>query len=188
MLNLTEKNLVLFARSRLIHIHNTADIQYIRLANKLTMLRIILTVLLIAGFTGLMAQSTNPKFDQALATKLGADDYGMKMYTLVLLKTGTATVTNKQIRDSLFMGHMKNIGRLVEEGKLVVAGPTGKNDKNYRGIFILNVGKIEDAQALVNTDPAVQAKLLDAEFLPWYGSAALPEYLPYHEKVEKKKM
>jgi len=78
--------------------------------------------------------------------------------------------------------------RLTEEGKLIVAGPMGKNDKNYRGLFILNVRKVEDARGLVDTDPAVKSKMLDADFLPWYGSAALSEYLPYHEKVEKKKM
>ena len=35
-----------------------------------------------AGF----AQSDNPKYDKALAESLGGDDYGMKMYVLVILK------------------------------------------------------------------------------------------------------
>ncbi len=35
------------------------------------------------------------------------------------------------------------------------------------------------------TDPAVKAGLLDAELYQSYGSAALPLYLPFHDKVKK---
>jgi len=57
------------------------------------MRRFLITAALLVCFAAAHAQSDNPKFDQALATKLGADDYGMKMYVLVMLKTGTATIT-----------------------------------------------------------------------------------------------
>lgn len=131
---------------------------------------------------------SNPKYDKALADSLGADDYGMKMYVLVILKTGPAKIEKKETVDSLFAGHMANIGKLASEGKLVVAGPLGKNDKNYRGIFILNVKTFEEAKLLLEGDPAVKEKLLEAELFNWYGSAALPKYLEYHEKVGKKTM
>jgi uncharacterized protein YciI len=148
--------------------------------------RTIILVLLITSFH-VDAQTNNAVYDKALADSLGADEYGMKMYVLVMLKTGTNTTESKAATDSLFAGHMQNIGRLVEMKKLVVAGPLQKNDKNYRGIFILNVKTLEDAKALINTDPAVKAKLLDADMFLWYGSAALTIYLPYHEKVQKTK-
>ena len=135
----------------------------------------------------LAAQSNNPKYDSTLAKSLGGDDYGMKMYVLVILKTGPSSFDKKKT-DSLFQGHMANIGRLANEGKLIVAGPLKKNDKNYRGIFILNAKTVEEASQLLSTDPAVKEKMLDAEIYQWYGSAALPTYLPNHEKVEKKKM
>lgn len=122
-----------------------------------------------------------------MADSLGADDYGMKMYVFVILKTGPVSV-DKAITDSLFRGHMENIGRLAASGKLLVAGPMKKNNKNYRGIFILNAANIEEAEELLETDPAVKAKLLDAELFQWYGSAALAKYLPYHDLVQKKKM
>ena len=67
----------------------------------------------------------------------------------------------------------------------MVAGPFFKNDK-YRGIFILNADSIEEGKRLVESDPAVQAKLLDMELLMWYGSAALAETLEIHKKIEKK--
>jgi uncharacterized protein YciI len=97
-------------------------------------------------------QSNNPKYDQALAESLGADDYGMKTYVLVILKTGSYN-PEKKISDSLFMGHMQNIKRLADSGKLIVAGPMKKNDKNYRGIFILNAQSIEEGKLLVDSDP-----------------------------------
>ncbi|RYE19112.1 MAG: hypothetical protein EOP51_20565, partial [Sphingobacteriales bacterium] len=92
------------------------------------------------------AQSTNPKYDAALAQELGADDYGMKSYVLVILKSGTNTTADKATIDSAFKGHMANMGKLVKDNKLIVAGPLGKNDKNYRGIFILNVKTIDEAK------------------------------------------
>jgi uncharacterized protein len=134
------------------------------------------------------AQNVNPDYDSTLAQKLGADDYGMKSYVFVILKTGSNTTTDKAFIDSCFAGHMANIGRLVNEGKLIVAGPIGKNDNAYRGIFILNVKTIKEAQELVQTDPAINSKLLDADLYNWYGSAALPEYLEAALKIGRYKL
>ncbi|RZL31566.1 MAG: hypothetical protein EOP00_34970, partial [Pedobacter sp.] len=69
--------------------------------------------------------------------------------------------------------------------KLIVAGPLGKNDKNYRGIFILNVKTIDEAKLILATDPAIKANLLDADLFEWYGSAALAAYLGASKKVGK---
>lgn len=126
-------------------------------------------------------------YDARLAESLGADDYGMKSYVLVILKTGNSTLTDTSIIQEKFRGHMENIALLAEENKLVVAGPLGKNDLNYRGIFIFNTNSIETAELWVKTDPAVEAGLLDYELLNWYGSAALPTYLETHQKISKVK-
>lgn len=131
------------------------------------------------------AQKPNPNYDADLAKKYEADDYGMKKYILVMLKTGSNTTATKLETDSAFAGHMANMGKLVKANKLIVAGPLGKNDKNYRGIFILNVQTLEEATAILATDPAVKAKLLDADLFNWHGSAALAEYLKSSDKVGK---
>jgi uncharacterized protein len=144
---------------------------------------VMVLVLKLVGYAN--AQSQNPKYNKDLADSLGADDYGMKMYVLVILKTGSAKIEDKKLTDSLFAGHLKNIGRLASEGKLVVAGPLQKNEKNYRGIFILNVKTTDEAETLLQTDPAIKAQLLDPELYGWYGSAALPVYLSASEKVGK---
>jgi uncharacterized protein YciI len=143
-------------------------------------------VLLFSAFNA-QAQD-NPGYDKALADSLGGDDFGMKRYVLAILKTGPSTITDKAVVDSLFRGHMANIGSMAAAGKLMVAGPLQKNDRAYRGICILNVKDIDEARALLNADPALKAGLLDVEYFSWYGSAALPMYLPYHDKVQKKRM
>lgn len=128
----------------------------------------------------------NPKYDEALTRKLGGDEYGMKSYWLVILKTGPVVMTNKDSVGTIFKGHLANIERLAEDRKIVVAGPLGKNDHNYRGIFILNdIKTLEEAKSLLQTDPAVRSGLLEPEIYPWYGSAALPEYLDAADKIWK---
>jgi uncharacterized protein YciI len=131
---------------------------------------------------------SNPKYNKTLVDKLGGDDYGMKRYFLIILKTGTNTTTDKELINESFRGHMNNINHLVEEGKLIVAGPLGKNENNYRGIFILNnLKSLEEAKELLQTDLAIKNGLLDYEIFTWYGSAALPEYLPLSDKIWKLK-
>ena len=58
--------------------------------------------------------------------RLGADERGMRMYVLCILKTGPkdAEIKGDQ-RKEVFAGHFANIGRLADEGKLAVAGPFG---------------------------------------------------------------
>lgn len=130
---------------------------------------------------------SNPHYDAGLAGKFGADAYGMKKYILVILKTGDNQTKDKAVINRCFKGHLENITRLVEEGKMIVAGPLGKNSRQYRGIFILQVTELEEAEKLLQSDPAIQEDLLDAELYHWYGSAALPEYLEAADKVWKVK-
>jgi uncharacterized protein len=145
----------------------------------LSILTIFLTV------TSMMAQTTNPNYDSALAAKLGADDFGMKKYVFVILKTGSNTSTDTTFRDSCFLGHMNHMETLVEEEKLIVSGPMTKNDNSYRGIFILNLTTLEEASLILENDPAINAKFLAADLYIWYGSAALSEYLEASDKVWK---
>jgi uncharacterized protein YciI len=151
------------------------------------MKRILITLLFIA-FNQVGFSQENTKYDEALAKKMGADEFGMKTYVFCILKTGTNTTATPEEKKKLFDGHMANIKKLADENKLVVAGPFMKNDKNYRGIFIFNCSTIEEAQSLVNSDPAVQAKIFEADLTVWYSSAALGLIKEMHDKVAKTKM
>lgn len=148
---------------------------------------LLIFVFLVMSAIG-FSQESEIKYDEALAKSLHADEYGMKKYVFCLLKSGSNTTASKEETKKLFEGHMENIGKLAKEGKLVVAGPFMKNDRNYRGIYIFNVETVEEAKTLVATDPVIKANLLEAELTPWYCTAALQEIPKMHEKIAKTKM
>lgn len=72
------------------------------------------------------------------------------------------TEENKKLQAA----HMANINRLAEAGQLVLAGPF-KDGGDRRGVFIFKVATLEEAQALADTDPAVQAGRLRIELHRW---------------------
>lgn len=125
-------------------------------------------------------------FDAELAKKTGADDYGMRRYVLVILKTGPTRVPEGEERKAMFASHMANIRRLSKEGKLALAGPFMGDASGWRGLFVLAVEDIEAAKLLVATDPVIANGEMVAEYHAWYGSAATMLVGELHEKVAKK--
>lgn len=125
-------------------------------------------------------------YDAELAQKLGADDYGMKSYVFVTLKTGPndASITDEAKRAELFKGHFDMINTLAEAGKLALAGPFVEANPK-RGLYIFNVDTIEDAQELVKSDPSIQAGIFEVEFDKYYGSAALLQVNDIHQRIQK---
>lgn len=149
------------------------------------MIKNLLVVLLVIASANCFAQSKNPQYDAQLAQKLGADEYGMKAYIMAFLKAGPNRPKDSIARAELQKAHLKNITRLVNEGKLIVAGPF-LDEQEIRGIFIFNVSTVEEAKKLTETDPAIKAGSLVMELHPWYGSAALIETVDIHKKLQKK--
>ncbi|MBO9637527.1 YciI family protein [Siphonobacter aquaeclarae] len=144
------------------------------------MKKVLLLLLLCA--TGASAQTT---YDEPLARKLGADEYGMKKYVLAFLKTGSVKIEDKNERMKVQKEHLRNMNRLAEEGKLIVAGPF-LDGKENKGILIFNVESMEEAQKLAESDPGVKAGIFALELHPWYGSAALIETPRLHKTLQKK--
>ncbi|WP_258406808.1 YciI family protein [Shewanella alkalitolerans] len=124
-------------------------------------------------------------YDAELAARVGADDYGMKRYVMAMLKSGPNRSQSEEEAERLQRAHLDNIGRLAEEGKLVLAGPF-LEESALRGIYIFNVTSVEEAKALTESDPAIKAGRLVMELHPWYGSAALMEVNRLHHKLAKK--
>lgn len=144
-------------------------------------------LLIIAVCLALTATAQNDgSFDSALAKKTGADDYGMKQYVMAFLKKGPAQITDRSQRSELLKGHMQNIGKLAEAGKLVLAGPMTA-DTGIEGIYVFNVTTVAEAEVLSLTDPAVKAGLFAMEYHPWYATAALMEIVRMHNTLQKKK-
>jgi len=146
----------------------------------------LFTVLLTCATAALAADST--AFEPELAKRLGADERGMRSYVLCILKTGPKDAEIKgDERAKIFEGHFANIGRLADQGKLAVAGPFGKNDRSYRGLYIFAVSTIEEAEALVQLDPAVKAGVFVPELTPWYASAGMMVVNDTHKRITKPK-
>lgn len=133
------------------------------------------------------AEETKPAaYDSLLARSLGADDLGMRQYVLVILKTGPNRVPDGPGRDEMFRGHFANMKRLSDAGKLVLAGPLDGVD-GWRGLYVFATADLEEAKALVATDPVVIQGEMVPELHAWYGSAALMTIPAAHGKIAKKK-
>ncbi|SDX18102.1 Uncharacterized conserved protein YciI, contains a putative active-site phosphohistidine [Lutibacter oricola] len=124
------------------------------------------------------------KFNAELAKKIGADDYGMKKYVIAFLKRGPNRNQDSITKIELQKGHMENINKLANEGKLVLAGPFFGND-DLRGIYIFNVKTLNEAKKLTETDPAIKAGSLQMELKEWYGSASLMLINDLHKSISK---
>ncbi len=97
----------------------------------------------------------------------------VRVYVLGLLRKGPQwTAEDTPALRALQEKHLANLGRLGREGKLVAAGPSG-GDGDLRGVLVFAVEKVEEARALTDTDPAVQAGRLRAEFQRFLGSPGI---------------
>lgn len=126
-------------------------------------------------------------YNEELATKFGADEYGMKSYVMAFLKEGPSLESDPDSLAALQMAHMKNIRKLADSGKLVVAGPFIEGG-DLKGIYVFDVETIEEARALTETDPAIQSGNLVMELHPWYCSAGLVGINELHETLAKTKL
>ena len=131
------------------------------------------------------SEAPSPGYDAQLARQLGADEYGMRKYVLVLLRSGPHPVADGPERDAMFKGHMANIQRLADEGKLILAGPMDGTN-GLRGMFVFALEDIEQARKLVATDPTIARGEMVAEYHAYYGRAALMQVDQVHERIAKK--
>ncbi len=52
-----------------------------------------------------------------------------------------------------------------------------------RGLYVFAVSTVDEARALTETDPAIQAGRLKMVLHPWYGTAALGLVHDLHRKI-----
>lgn len=123
-------------------------------------------ILLLFGFLLVCQFSFGQKDD---AKKKAAPN--IKQFWMVVLKTGPKDkeITDSTERSKIFAGHFSNMERLYYDGLLKAAGPFGKNDFTWRGLFILDCASKEDAETHVKTDPAVAAGVFIYDIVPWYS-------------------
>ncbi len=107
-------------------------------------------------------------------------------YVLAYLKTGPLSgAKSAEERQRIFAGHFANMERLALERKLLIAGPFNKpQDPTWRGIFVLDVATIEEARALVDTDPGVKEQVFVAELCSMRASNALRKTLDLENELK----
>ena len=140
--------------------------------------------LILAALSGFAQAQTAPAYDAELAKSLGASEQGMRRYVFVILRTGPNKVPAGKERTEMFAGHMANIQRLADAGKLAYAGPLDGVD-GARGIFIFAVESIDEAKALVATDPVIIKGEMVAEYHTHFGSAGLMMVNQVHSQISK---
>ncbi len=90
----------------------------------------------------------------------------MKKHHLVLLRRGTQTGQPSSEAQKLQLDHLWHIRRMMDEGKMLAAGPF-LNNGELRGIFVFNTESAEEAKAWAEADPMVKAGWLKVEIHPW---------------------
>ena len=131
------------------------------------LLRLICCFIFFCVVTPLRAEESKPS--SSPAPHASAAPIQFDSFILVLLvRPANAPDLPKAELDQLQEGHMANMRRLADEGKLFKAGPTEDfSGRNVRGIFVMKTDSVDQAREWVATDPSVKAGRLTPEFLKW---------------------
>lgn len=101
--------------------------------------------------------------------KEGDTTFLMKKYYLVFLKSGSQRSQNPEEAQKIQAAHLAHMDSLAEIGQLDIAGPMG-DDTELRGIVVLRVPSMEQAEQCVQADPAVKSNRLSYEIHPWWAA------------------
>ncbi len=111
--------------------------------------------------------------------KRGEGGYEMTTYVVGFLYRGpTWTPEPSEEVNRLQVGHLANITKMAETGKLILAGPF-MDDGDLRGLFVFKLdgespeAMVAQAEAMVAVDPMVKAGRLVVKFHPWYSAEGI---------------
>lgn len=139
----------------------------------------VVVAMLVVGIAGCATTSQQvedppdtPDAPDAADAADAAKESPMIQYFVALLYAGPNREGSEEEIMRIQRGHRARIGELVDSGQMVLAGPFGDGG-DLRGLFIYDVATMEKAQALADSDPAIQAGRLRAEIHPWWGARGL---------------
>jgi myo-inositol-1(or 4)-monophosphatase len=99
-------------------------------------------------------------------------EWAMRQYVVGFLYRGPNPVEDPEESKAMMRGHLANIQRLHDEGKIILAGPyLSKTD--LRGYFLFDTDSVEAAQGWCDSDPAVEAGVFRVELHPWYSAKGI---------------
>ena len=105
----------------------------------------------------------------------------IRRYWFVMLTRGDNRLQDSATAAKLQEGHLANIDRLYNDGKIKVAGPFGDRG-DWLGLFIFDCETRNEVDSLLKTDPAVNAGRLKYDIRPWY-TAPIGSFVPGKPKV-----
>jgi len=88
-----------------------------------------------------------------------------RRYTLVFLREGPASRDDDERNERLHLAHLQHLTKLQLAGKLILNGPV-LVEHDILGVSIY-AAELEDARAMAEADPKVQAGYLFVEAIPW---------------------
>jgi uncharacterized protein YciI len=106
--------------------------------------------------------------------------FEFETYQLVLLRRpANAPALGEAELEKLQAQHIGHLKKMAAEGKMVVAGPFGgdQRDPSLRGLCLYRVGSVDEARRLASEDPMVKAGRLRPEVMTWMtekGALAFP--------------
>jgi uncharacterized protein YciI len=116
------------------------------------------------------------------AAAMAADSYVMTTYYVAFLYRGLKWTPEETAETwKIQEGHMANIVRMHDAGKLVLSGPFMDNG-DVRGMFVLQDVTAEEAAKRVASDPAVKAGRLRIELRPWLSAKGIRIDPPVHQE------
>jgi uncharacterized protein YciI len=130
----------------------------------------------VAGFPLCAGRNAHQR-TSSMVISLACEGVEFDHFSLVLLVTGPKDEEiDERKRGEIQDAHLNHLATLHEAGKLIAAGPlVGGGDTGFRGASILTVGA-DEARALCEQDPAVQAGVFDVRILPWLVPAGAVGY------------
>jgi uncharacterized protein len=132
-----------------------------------------LCLIAMAAIVGTQAHAQQQQKPDEAKSESKPPQFDNEQYQLGLLMRGPKWTAEKTPEiQKIQEGHMANIARMAQMGKLFAAGPILDNG-DLRGIFIFRAASSEEARALAADDPAVKAERLKLEVLPWFGSKGI---------------
>jgi uncharacterized protein YciI len=92
------------------------------------------------------------------------------VYELVILRRPSNAPSIDDATAELFQRqHLGHFATMKEAGYLKVAGPLeNQPDESWRGICLYQVGSLDEARQLAESDPAVRAGRFSVDVMNWY--------------------
>ena len=120
-------------------------------------------------------------------------EWDMKAYQFVTLtRNPDRPDLDSAVLADIMTGHLAHLDSLYAAGIIRLVGPFG-DDRNTRGLALLDVPDSATAVAHMSVDPSVQAGIFILDSRPWWGPLPLtspgqPPMPPHHDDPHRQRM